>query len=292
MIKSMTGYGSGSAQSGGKTFTVEIKSVNSRYSDFSVKMPRVYTFLEDVLRKAAGERINRGKVDIYVNVESDGQEECVVKLNSALAEAYLNALRTLSETLGISSNATAETFLRIPDVFTVEKASDDAQLITDTALEALKGALDEFDAMRIAEGEKLVLDLKEHLAFIENATTEIEKRSPEIVSEYRARIEERMRDILGSASYDETRLLTEVAIFADKVNVNEETVRLRSHVAQFTKMLDDGGCVGRKIDFLIQEMNREINTIGSKSNDLDIAKIVIDVKAEIEKLREQIQNVE
>ncbi len=292
MIKSMTGYGAGSAQGGGKTFTVEIKSVNSRYSDFSVKMPRVYTFLEDPLRKAAGERINRGKVDIYVNVESSGDEECVVNLNGALAGAYLNALRTLSESLGISSNATAETFLRIPDVFTVEKAPDDAQIITDTVLKALGNALDEFDSMRTAEGEKLASDLCEHLAFIENATLEIEKRSPQIVSEYRARIEERMRDILGAATYDETRLLTEVAIFADKVNVNEETVRLKSHVAQFLKMLHDGGCVGRKIDFLIQEMNREINTIGSKSNDLDIAKIVIDVKAEIEKLREQIQNVE
>ena len=292
MIKSMTGYGSGSAQGGGKTFTVEIKSVNSRYSDFSVKMPRIYTFLEDPLRKAAGEIINRGKVDIYVNVESEGDEACSVNLNASLAGAYLDALRTLSETLGVTSNATAETFLRIPDVFTVEKAPDDAQLITDTVLSALKEALGEFDAMRITEGEKLVLDLKEHLEFIKNATEEIEKRSPQIVSEYRTRIEERMRDILGSATYDETRLLTEVAIFADKVNVNEETVRLKSHIAQFLKMLEDGGCVGRKIDFLIQEMNREINTIGSKSNDLDIAKIVIDVKAEIEKLREQIQNVE
>ncbi len=292
MIKSMTGYGSGKAELGSKTFTVEIKSVNSRYSDFSIKMPRVYTFLEDPIRKAASARINRGKVDIYVNVESSGDDDSVVKVNEALAREYLEGLRTLSASLNISSNATAETFLRIPDVFTVDKADEDEELIAKTVLEALSLALDGFDTMRVAEGEKLARDLKEHLGFILSATGEVEKRSPEIVTEYRARLEERMRDILGSATYDETRLLTEVAIFSDKVNVNEETVRLRSHVDQFTKMLDEGGSVGRKIDFLIQEMNREINTIGSKSNDLDVARIVIDVKAEIEKLREQIQNVE
>lgn len=292
MIKSMTGYGSGKAELGSKTFTVEIKSVNSRYSDFSIKMPRVYTFLEDSIRKAASARINRGKVDIYVNVESSGEDDSVVKVNTALAQEYLSGLHTLSRELDISSNATAETFLRIPDVFTVDKAPEDDALITQAVLSALSEALDGFDTMRTSEGEKLAKDLREHLAFIANATGEVEKRSPEIVTEYRAKIEERMRDILGSATYDETRLLTEVAIFADKVNVNEETVRLRSHVAQFTQMLDEGGSVGRKIDFLIQEMNREINTIGSKSNDLDVARIVIDVKAEIEKLREQIQNVE
>ena len=292
MIKSMTGYGSGKAELGGKTFTVEIKSVNSRYSDFSIKMPRVYTFLEDPVRKTASARINRGKVDIYINVESSGDDDSVVKVNEALAREYLEGLRSLSASLNISSNATAETFLRIPDVFTVDKADEDEALILKTVLDALSIALDGFDAMRIAEGKKLAGDLREHLGFILNATSEVEKRSPEIVTEYRARIEERVRDILGSATYDETRLLTEVAIFADKVNVNEETVRLKSHVDQFSKMLDEGGSVGRKIDFLIQEMNREINTIGSKSNDLDVARIVIDVKAEIEKLREQIQNVE
>lgn len=292
MIKSMTGYGSGKAELGGKTFTVEIKSVNSRYSDFSIKMPRIYTFLEDPVRKAASARINRGKVDIYINVESSGDDDSVVKVNEALAREYLDGLRLISSALQIPSNATAETFLRIPDVFTVDKADEDEALILETVLDALSIALDGFDSMRIAEGEKLAGDLREHLGVILNATGEVEKRSPEIVTEYRTRIEERMRDILGNATYDESRLLTEVAIFADKVNVNEETVRLKSHVDQFSKMLDEGGSVGRKIDFLIQEMNREINTIGSKSNDLDVARIVIDVKAEIEKLREQIQNVE
>ncbi len=292
MIKSMTGYGMGTAETNGKVFTVELKSVNSRYSDFSVKLPRIYTFLEDPIRKKAAERINRGKVDIYINVETTGEGDCVVNVNTALAKAYLDALRNLGDELQIQSSANTETFLRIPDVFTVEKAPEDAEIITEAVISALSEALDGFDKMRITEGEKLVSDLKEHLDFIEKATTEVEKRSPQIVEEYRARIEERMRDILGSATYDETRLLTEVAIFSDKVNVNEETVRLKSHISQFNAMLDEGGSVGRKIDFLIQEMNREINTIGSKSNDLDIARIVIDVKAEIEKLREQIQNVE
>ncbi len=292
MIKSMTGYGSGTSETAGKVFTIEVKSVNSRYSDFNIKLPRVYTFLEDPLRKKAAEKINRGKVDIYVNVESGDEGDSVVTVNKSLAKAYLDALHNLSSELEIGSNANAETFLRIPDIFTVEKAPEDTEAITSAAVEALSMALDGFDSMRIAEGKKLVSDLKEHLVFISNATEEIEVRSPKIVDEYRVRIDERVRDILGSATYDETRLLTEVAIFADKVNVNEEIVRLKSHIAQFNQMLDDGGSVGRKIDFLIQEMNREINTIGSKSNDLDIAKIVIDVKAEIEKLREQIQNVE
>ena len=292
MIKSMTGYGAGKAEFNGKVFTVELKSVNSRYSDFSIKMPRIYTYLEDPMRKAAALRINRGKVDIYLNVESSGEDGSVVNVNTALAEEYLKALRNLATQFAIPSNATAETFLRIPDVFTVDKAEENAELITQTVIAALNEALDNFDKMRIAEGEKLTRDLCEHLKFIQNATEEVEKRSPKIVDEYRARIEERMRDILGSATYDETRLMTEVAIFSDKVNVNEETVRLKSHISQFEKMLADGGSVGRKIDFLIQEMNREINTIGSKSNDLEVARIVIDVKAEIEKLREQIQNVE
>lgn len=292
MIKSMTGYGSASCTLCAKTFTVEIKSVNSRYSDFSVKLPRIYTFLEEPVRKKASERINRGKVDIYINVESDGDEDCVVKLNLPLAKAYLDSLKSLSSSLSLSSNASAETFLRIPDVFSVEKAQEDKDSIESTVLKALDEALDNFDAMRIAEGEKLKSDLLSHLDFIEKSIDEIEKRAPEIVNDYRARLEERIRTVLEERTFDESRLLTEVAIFSEKVDTNEETVRLKSHVAQFKKMLEDGGCVGRKIDFLIQEMNREINTVGSKSNDLATAKTVIDLKAETEKLREQIQNIE
>ena len=292
MIKSMTGYGASSAEAEGKSFNIEVKSVNHRYGDFSVKLPRTLNFLEEALRKRASERIKRGKVDIYVNVESTAEDICEVKVNEALALSYKNALTSLAQNIGVSCDLRADMFLRIPDVFTATMPENDTEKITEAALKALDGALDGHEAMRIAEGKKLENDLREHLSFIEKATEEVERISPETVSEYRAGLEERMKEILGSAQYDEARILTEAAIFADKINVNEETVRLKSHVAQFRQMLDSGDPVGRKIDFLIQEMNREINTIGSKSNNLEIARIVIDVKAEIEKLREQIQNVE
>lgn len=292
MIKSMTGYGVGTAEYNGKTFTVEIKSVNSRYSDFSIKLPRIYIFLEDALRKAASEKIKRGKVDIFFNVEHAQKSGEVVTLNTELARSYHNALLALSEELGIPCTAKAETFLRLPDIFTVEAEDEDADEISKAALSALSCALEGYEKMRETEGEKLYEDLCSHLAFIENATKEIEDYSPNIVTAYQKRLEERMRETLGNTEYDETRLMTEVAIFSDKVNTNEETVRLKSHTEQFRKMLNSSDAVGRKIDFLIQEMNREINTIGSKSNDLTIARIVIDVKAEIEKLREQIQNIE
>ncbi len=292
MIKSMTGYGMGTSEAQGKIFTIEIKSVNNRYSDFNIKLPRIYSFLEDALRKRASSVINRGKVDIFFNVESSGEEASSVKVNMGLAKGYLDALRQLSGELGIPSSANAETFLRISDIFTVEKEDADNEEITNAVLSALDEALTAYDKMRITEGEKLVEDLCSHLDFIENATEKIEKRSPEIVKEYQERLYARVRELLEDATIDDSRVLTEVAIFADRVNVNEETVRLKSHISQFRKMLADGGVVGRKLDFLIQEMNRETNTIGSKSNDLESSGIVIDIKAEIEKLREQIQNVE
>ncbi|MBR1969659.1 MAG: YicC family protein [Clostridia bacterium] len=292
MIKSMTGYGSGSAEAQGKIFTIEIKSVNNRYSDFNIKLPRIYSFLEDALRKRAASVINRGKVDIFFNVESSGEEASNVKVNMGLAKGYLEALRSLSNELGIQSNANAETFLRISDIFTVEKDDANSEEIASAVLSALDEALASYDKMRAAEGEKLKEDLNSHLDFIENATEKIENRSPEIVKEYQERLYARVRELLEDSTIDDSRVLTEVAIFADRVNVNEETVRLRSHIAQFRKMLENGGVVGRKLDFLIQEMNRETNTIGSKSNDLESSEIVIDIKAEIEKLREQIQNVE
>lgn len=292
MIKSMTGYGVGTSEYNGKTFTVEIKAVNYRYSDFSVKLPRVYIFLEDALRKAAGEKIRRGKVDIFLNIEKGAKEGECVSVNTSLAKSYLDALNALSEELEIPVSAKAETFLRIPDIFSVESEEEDPEAVSSAVLEALDKALIGFDEMRKVEGKKLYDDLCEHLSFIENATHEIEKYSPSIVTEYRKRLEDKMREVLENNTYDESRLMTEVAIFSDKVNVNEEVVRLKSHAEQFRNLIASDESVGRKIDFLIQEMNREINTIGSKSNDLTVARIVIDVKAEIEKLREQIQNIE
>lgn len=292
MIKSMTGYGAATAQAEGKTFNIEVKSVNHRYGDFTVKLPRSLNFLEESLRKCASERIRRGKVDIYVNVENTEEDTREVKVNEALARSYKEALNSLAENIGVSCDLRADMFLRIPDVFELTEREEDNEKLAEAALCALNGALDGHEAMRIKEGEKLEADLKEHLSFIENATDEVERISPETVTKYRQGLEERMKEILEGGQYDEARILTEAAIFADKINVNEETVRLKSHVSQFREMLDSGEPVGRKIDFLIQEMNREINTIGSKSNNLEIARIVIDVKAEIEKLREQIQNVE
>lgn len=292
MIKSMTGYGSAVYSENGKKYSVEIKSVNNRYSDISVKAPRIYGFLEDALRKRAAERIRRGKADIYVTVENDGADSGSVSVNISLAAQYMKAFSQLSDSLGIPCNMKSEDFLRIQDVFRVEKAEENEDEITAAAKKALDGALDRFEEMRLREGEKMLEDLQTHLAVIKEETAHIEAHAPEIVEQYRKRIEERVRDILGTAPYDETRLLTEAAVFSDRVNVNEEIVRLKSHISQFSEMLASDEPVGRKIDFLIQEMNRETNTIGSKSNDLEASKIIINIKAEIEKLREQIQNVE
>ena len=292
MIKSMTGYGSAVYSENGKKYSVEIKSVNNRYSDISVKAPRIYGFLEDALRKRAAERIRRGKADIYVTVENDGADSGSVSVDTSLAAQYMKAFSQLSDSLGIPCNMKSEDFLRIQDVFRVEKAEENEDEITAAAKKALDGALDRFEEMRLREGEKMLEDLQTHLAVIKEETAHIEAHAPEIVEQYRKRIEERVRDILGTAPYDETRLLTEVAVFSDRVNVNEEIVRLKSHISQFSEMLASDEPVGRKIDFLIQEMNRETNTIGSKSNDLEASKIIINIKAEIEKLREQIQNVE
>lgn len=292
MIKSMTGYGSAVYSENGKKYSVEIKSVNNRYSDISVKAPRIYGFLEDALRKRAAERIRRGKADIYVTVENDGADSGSVSVDTSLAAQYMKAFSQLSDSLGIPCNMKSEDFLRIQDVFRVEKAEENEDEITAAAKKALDGALDRFEEMRLREGEKMLEDLQTHLAVIKEETAHIEAHAPEIVEQYRKRIEERVRDILGTAPYDETRLLTEAAVFSDRVNVNEEIVRLKSHISQFSEMLASDEPVGRKIDFLIQEMNRETNTIGSKSNDLEASKIIINIKAEIEKLREQIQNVE
>lgn len=292
MIKSMTGYGSAVYSENGKKYSVEIKSVNNRYSDISVKAPRIYGFLEDALRKRAAERIRRGKADIYVTVENDGADSGSVSVDISLAAQYMKAFSQLTDSLGIPCNMKSEDFLRIQDVFRVEKAEENEDEITAAAKKALDGALDRFEEMRLREGEKMLEDLQTHLAVIKEETAHIEAHAPEIVEQYRKRIEERVRDILGTAPYDETRLLTEAAVFSDRVNVNEEIVRLKSHISQFSEMLASDEPVGRKIDFLIQEMNRETNTIGSKSNDLEASKIIINIKAEIEKLREQIQNVE
>ncbi len=292
MIKSMTGYGSGERTGCNKKFTVEIRSVNHRYSDVNVKTPRSYAFLEDAIRKVLGKGISRGKVDVFLSVEGLSGETGEVSVNLDIAKGYHAALLELRETLGIADAITLRDIARFSDVFSVERAEEDAEAIEALVCEAVKEAVEAHAAMREKEGEQLFEDLSGNTDAMEVLVGEVEARMPKIVSEYRARLEARMREILENVPIDEGRLLNEVAIFADKVNVNEELIRLRSHILQMRTFLEATEPIGRKMDFLVQEMNREINTVGSKCNDLEVAKLVIDIKAVIEKLREQIQNVE
>ncbi len=292
MIKSMTGYGSAERIGCDKKFTVEIRSVNHRYSDVNVKTPRSFAFCEEVIRKTIGKQISRGKVDVFLSVEGINGDTGQVFVNLEIARGYYEALLKLRETFGIDDAIELRDISRFSDVFTLQKAEEDMEAIMEIIKETTRDAVLAFTAMREMEGEELYLDLAGNTDTIEALVGEIETRSPQIVSEYRERLEARIREILDTVEVDEGRLLNEVAVFADKVNVNEELKRLKSHISQMRSFLKSEEPVGRKMDFLIQEMNREVNTIGSKSNDLDVARLVIDCKAVIEKLREQVQNVE
>lgn len=291
-MKSMTGYGTAETLYAGKKITVEIKSVNSRYSDISVKMPRLYSFLEAPVKKAVTKYTSRGKIDVYINVDSSTDETKDVAVNVSLAKAYQDAINKIAEETNTSGEVNAITLARLPDVLTIDAEDEDAEEMTKVVLEALEEAGKIYTAMREDEGYNMLLVLTEHLNVIERIVGIIEEHAPEIVTNYRAKIEARMKEIMGNVPYDESRLLTEVALFADKVNVDEEIARLKSHIDQMREMFKATEPIGRKMDFLIQEMNREINTTGSKCNNLSIARNVIDVKAEIEKLREQVQNIE
>lgn len=295
MIRSMTGYGRGEAAGDGLTVTVELRAVNNRYLDCTVKMPRAYLFAEDALKERVAAYVGRGKVDVFVNVAHTAGDDTVVKVNDALAASYIEALRKLYELDGgnyIKKSGYAADLARFPDVLTVEKREEDAELVKMLILSALELALRDFNAMREREGAKLAEDVLSRTFTIEALTGKVEERSPGIVADYRARLEAKMADVLQNTQIDQSRILTEAAIFADKVAVDEETVRLRSHISQLRQMLEAGGAVGRKLDFLIQEFNREANTIGSKCNDIETTRHVVDIKAEIEKIREQIQNIE
>ncbi|MBR1781431.1 MAG: YicC family protein [Oscillospiraceae bacterium] len=292
MVKSMTGYGRGEATLHGRTITIELKSVNNRYLDCSVRLPRAYAFAEEGVKSRVKAATSRGKVDVYVTVDATQADAVTVSLNRPLAESYLAALRTMSEELGVQNDVSVTLLSRFPDVLTVEKVPQDQEELSEDLFSVLDLALVEYDRMRTTEGEKLKEDLLVKLANMEQFVTQVEARSPETVREYRARLTAKLEEVLANTQIDESRILTEAAVFADKVAVDEETVRLRSHIAQFREMLEVVGIVGRKIDFLIQEMNRETNTIGSKCTDLTISRIVVDMKSEIEKLREQVQNLE
>ena len=291
-LLSMTGYGSAKGSVEGQEITVELKSVNNRYLDCTVKMPRLYAFAEDSVKTHVKAAISRGKVDVFVSAQASQDSGTVVSVNEELARGYRDAVARIAETLGLESGINAFSLARFPDVLTVERRELDKDKAAAALSEITAKAVEEFNAMREREGERLRRDMLGKLETIEGLVSVVEERSPQTVKEYRERLEARLRDILADRSLDEQRVITEAAIFADRTAVDEETVRLRSHIAQFRTMLEEGSPIGRKMDFLVQEFNRESNTIGSKCSDASLAKVVVDLKSEIEKIREQLQNVE
>lgn len=292
MVKSMTGYGRHESVLHGRTLVIEVKSVNNRYLDCNVRLPRVYICAEDGVQRRVKEVISRGKVDVYVNMENNTEEAVSVTLNQPVAAGYMEALRKMAETFGLAPAVSIDLLSKFPDVFKVDKVPENLEELTADIHAVAEEALRDFDAMRCREGEKLEADLLGRLVTLEDFTHQVEQRSPQTVADYRARLTAKLQEVLADRQLDESRVLTEAAIFADKVAVDEETVRLHSHIAQFRDMLAGGSPIGRKLDFLIQEMNRETNTIGSKCNNLEISTIVVNMKAEIEKIREQVQNIE
>jgi len=293
MIKSMTGYGRARQELHKRDITVEVRSVNNRYLDCTVKMPRMYAFAEDAVKKHVQQAVSRGKVDVFITVDATAADVVKVAVNRELAAQYAAALGELSDVCGTADYRPApETLARFPDVLTVTKADEDLETVSADLCAVLDEALAAYNDMRAVEGQKLAEDISNRLDAIERYTGQVEMRSPETVAEYRAKLTARMEEVLQSTTVDEQRILMEAAIYADKVAVDEETVRLRSHLSQLDHMLAQEGPVGRKLDFLIQEFNREANTIGSKCSDIEIARHVVDIKAEIEKIREQIQNME
>jgi len=293
VIKSMTGYGRARTVLNKRDITVEVRSVNNRYLDCTVKLPRMYTFAEDAIKQHVQKAISRGKVDVFITVDASAADVAKVTVNQELAAQYAAALNQLAAVCGREDyQATPEGLARFPDVLTVTKADEDLETVSADLCAVLDEALAAYNAMRAVEGAKLAEDINNRLDNILAGTAKVEERSPQTVAEYRAKLTARMEEVLQSTTIDPQRILTEAAIYADKVAVDEETVRLRSHVAQLRTMLASDEPMGRKMDFLIQEVNRESNTIGSKCNDVSIAQVVVALKAEVEKMREQVQNVE
>ena len=292
MVRSMTGYGRAKQERNGRSITVEVRSVNNRYLDCTVKMPRAYIFAEDAMKALVQKSISRGKVDVFVTMDAVEADQTVVQVNEPLARSYYEALTRLQKMFVLSNDLSPVALAKFPDVLTVTKAEEDLEMISADICAVLEEALAAHRQMRSVEGEKLYQDIAGRADTIETVVGKVEERSPQTVAEYRDRLETKMREVLQSTTIDESRILTEAAIFADKIVVDEETVRLRSHLAQLRTMLSGDEPVGRKLDFLIQEVNRECNTIGSKCNDLTIARDVVNMKAEVEKIREQVQNIE
>ncbi len=292
MVKSMTGYGRAVETVNGREFTVEVRSVNNRYLDCTVKMPRSLSFAEDTVKQAVKASISRGKVDVTVSFRAETAADVQVTLNTAMVEGYLAAMKQMTSQFNVKDDISVSLLSRMPDVFTVEKPQVDEDQLRADLLSVVQTALAGFDAMRAAEGQALEQDLRGRGDTIVELVSQVEAGSGQTVADYRGRLENKLREVLANTAIDESRILTEAAIFADKVAVDEETVRLRSHLRQMNAMLSGGGAIGRKLDFLLQEMNREANTIGSKCSDVRLARIVVDIKAELEKIREQTQNIE
>ena len=292
MIKSMTGYGRNESVLDGKKITCEIKSVNHRYSDYSVKVPRYYGFMEDRVRKYVSDYISRGKVDIYISIENFGDTDREILLNEGMAKTYIDALCQLRDSFGLKDDISVMNVARYSEIFKTQKIEEDEEELWNMVVEVMKPAVEQFVSMREREGERILEDLSNRVEYMRSLAKKVEGRSPQTVDEYKNKLYTKIKEVLEDRTIDESRILTEVAIFADKVAVNEEIVRLESHFNEFYEIVNKNEPAGRKLDFLIQEINREINTTGSKANDIEIAKIVVELKGETEKLREQIQNVE
>ena len=292
MVKSMTGYGRAVETVNGREFTVELRSVNNRYLDCTVKLPRMLSFAEDAVKQAVKATISRGKVDVYISVHAEGASDVKVTLNQPMVEGYLAAMKQMVVDYGVQDDISVSLLSRMPEVFSVEKPEVDEEQLKADLMSVVAKALANYDAMRAAEGKALEADLRSRGNTILELVAQVEAGNGQTVADYRTRLYNKLKEVLANTAIDENRILTEAAIFADKVAVDEETVRLRSHLEQMNNMLTAGGAIGRKLDFLLQEMNREANTTGSKCSDVKLARIVVDIKAELEKIREQTQNIE
>ena len=291
-MNSMTGYGRSRQVLDGREITVEIRSVNHRYLEYSARIPRMYGYLEEKLKTFLQSSVSRGKVEVTVSIQNLTGGDTVVQINQALAKGYLDAMRSQAESLGLKDDLTLSTLTRFNDVFTLQKLEEDQQVIWNSVQQVARQALDQFLEMRRREGERLKLDLLQKLELLNGHVAAVEEQSPKTVAAYRERLLQKMEELLADRCIDQQRILLEAGLYAEKIAVDEETVRLKSHLEQFAQMMEQSGPVGRKLDFLVQEINRETNTIGSKAQDLAVTRRAAEMKSEIEKIREQIQNIE
>jgi uncharacterized protein (TIGR00255 family) len=292
MVKSMTGFGRCTKQLGDFEISFEVKAVNNRYLDCNVRLPRIYSYMEESIKKLVGSYTSRGKVDVYLSVDRVVGSSTQIVSDMGLIESYLEAFKNISETFGLKNDVSVSTVSRLPEVFSKRITEDDEDSMWEMVKEVANEALASFNSMRATEGESLKKDIEYRLDLISEMAEKIKNYSPSYLEQYRQRLETKIKEVLGSDTFDQSRILTEVAILSEKLDTQEELTRLASHISQFKQILSQKEPAGRKLDFLIQEMNREANTIGSKSNDKEITSMMLDLKAEIEKIREQVQNIE